>query len=136
MQASIFLRMAPYLHLTFGQGSVCDQPALELGERSLQLGRGFLSRTPTRPRARRRRPRGSLLASTSALARPPHRATRAAASAGSLTRRSKRTRLSNSALTVTVTVEALIASADHSGLSRTPSDGYKAPAATGIATTL
>src|SRR5439155_26919173 len=37
------------------------------------------------------------------------------------------------ALTVTVTVLALIASAAHAGLRRIPSDGYSTPAASGIA---
>ncbi len=40
---------------------------------------------------------------------------------------------SSSAFTVTVTVLALIASAAHAGLSRTPSEGYNTPAASGMA---
>src|SRR5690349_17340391 len=51
-------------------------------------------------------------------------------SAGFDQRRSRR------ALSVTVIVLALIASAAHAGLSRMPSDGYSTPAASGIATRL
>lgn len=50
--------------------------------------------------------------------------------------RANRNRLRSSALSVTVTVETLISSADHSGARSTLKAGYKTPAAIGIATTL
>lgn len=84
MQASIFVRMAPYLHLTFGQGAVCGQPALELGERLPQLGRGFLRFRRVPPRRRVGEPAHC---ARHALCSPSCAFARAARSAGDVLRR-------------------------------------------------